>query len=89
MNRDMSSIQEVEAAFDDLADMLEKRILEKGEGLFTSAHESLGVIEEEHYELIDAVRSNDPEKIKKEMLDVAVAAFWGYVTAKNQYPGLN
>jgi len=84
MIRDITSSVSIEEAFDEFGQMLDQRLAEKGEGLFVSAHESLGVVEEEHIELIEAVKENNEDKIAKELLDVAIAAFWGYVSIKNK-----
>lgn len=46
---------------------------EKGDGIFVSAHESLGVIAEEYHELVEAVR--DRRGIEDELLDLAVACY--------------
>jgi len=40
-------------------------------GDFQSTHEALGVAVEEWQELGDEIRANDPEKIKRECLDLA------------------
>ncbi len=42
-------------------------------GLFTSAHEGYGIIAEELMELLDAIKSNDIERIKSEAVQVAAA----------------
>ena len=42
-------------------------------GNIASSHEALGVITEEYYELIEAVRSNSLTNIANEALDVAAA----------------
>lgn len=46
----------------------------KGAGAFVSAHEILGCITEEYQELIDAVRDDDFDDIRGELLDIAVGA---------------
>lgn len=43
-------------------------------GGFSSVHEGLGVITEEYHELIEAVRSNDPAKIREEATQLAAMA---------------
>ena len=55
---------------------LRRQIAKKGILSFCSSHESLGVIDEEHKELNDAIRSNDREQIKQELRDMVVAATW-------------
>jgi NTP pyrophosphatase (non-canonical NTP hydrolase) len=43
-------------------------------GEFHSVHEGLGVITEEYFELVDAVRSNNGYEIDKESIQVAAMA---------------
>jgi 16S rRNA C1402 N4-methylase RsmH len=50
-----------------------QRLIEKGDGSFVSTHEALGVITEEYQELVEAIKSNDIDKVKKELLDLGVA----------------
>jgi hypothetical protein len=53
---------------------------EKGYHSFSSIHEILGVVDEEHHELKDAVKHNNHEEIKQELLDIAVGCIWGVVS---------
>lgn len=53
------------------------RLKEKGSGTFKSRHEILGIVTEEHFELIDAVKSGTLEEVKQELLDIAVGALFG------------
>ncbi len=55
---------------------LRRQIAKKGILSFCSSHESLGVLDEERKELIDAIQSNDRETIKQELRDIVVAAMW-------------
>jgi NTP pyrophosphatase (non-canonical NTP hydrolase) len=50
-----------------------ERLEEKGWGTLASTHEILGVINEEHAELIEAVKSNNRAAVRDEILDIAVA----------------
>jgi hypothetical protein len=52
---------------------------------FISTHEGLGVLTEEYHELIEAVRSNDHQKVCKEAIDVAVTA--AFILASDIYYG--
>lgn len=59
---------------------LEKSLIAKndrhsGEG-FVSSHEMLGVVTEEYYELVEAVKSNHPRRIQDELEDVLAACFF-------------
>lgn len=71
--------EEIDFGLDVLKLALSKRLEEKGLGIFVSPHEILGVITEEYKELIDAVHKND--NVKGELLDIAVAAIFGYMSA--------
>lgn len=52
----------------------------KGDLGFISSHETLGVITEEYYELCEAVHENNEKRIVNELMDVVIAAFFGYAT---------
>jgi len=62
---------------------LRRRLKEKGNGIFISSHEALGSVTEEYNELVDAVTKNDPVNFMEECLDVAVAAFFSYVSMRH------
>lgn len=57
-----------------VAECIDKRIRKHGAGAFVSAHEGFGVIAEEYHELAEAMRSNDPQRVMEEAMDVAVGA---------------
>lgn len=62
-----------------------ERLREKGEngdGIFVSAHESLGVIAEEYHELVVAVREHCG--VADELLDLAVACVLGMACREQQ-----
>jgi len=50
-----------------------RRLEQKGHLSFASTHEALGIIDEEHHELTEAVQSNDHRQFENECLDIAVA----------------
>lgn len=58
-------------SLEQISEKTNQRLEEKGEGIFVSAHEALGIITEEYNELVWAVQAN--AKIKNELLDIAVA----------------
>lgn len=62
---------------EELGDELIRRIKQKGDLSFTSTHEILGVLEEEFDEVHEAVHQNNHQKLKKELQDIIVGAFWG------------
>jgi len=79
--RTEANFGEIQVALDALRSTLQRRLDQHGKGKFCSTHEGLGVITEEYHELVDAVQSNEPSDYKSECLDVAVAAFWAYLSA--------
>lgn len=59
---------------------LRLRIEAKGRGLFYSPHEGLGVVTEEYYELVEAVREG--AGVVDEAVDLSVAALWAAVSER-------
>lgn len=53
------------------------RLKQKGRGAFLSRHEILGSIEEEHIELVLAVKGEPLACVRDELLDIAVGALFG------------
>jgi len=62
----------IEDAFEKVILKFQEKLKEKGKMSLCSTHECLGLINEEHNELIEAVRSNSPEEFEEEMTDVGV-----------------
>jgi len=58
---------------DKLGHILHKR----GVGTYASRHEIAGLIAEEYHELLEALKNNDMEEFKQELLDIAVACLFG------------
>lgn len=77
-NRKQVPNAHVDEAIMKLRNKLYSRLEEKGNGTLASTHEILGIIEEEHDELKEAVRSNRSELVMRELLDIAVACVFGY-----------
>jgi NTP pyrophosphatase (non-canonical NTP hydrolase) len=67
----------IDNAFEKLGEKIKYRLKEKGKRTFASNHEILGIITEEYYELIEAVKNNDDNKIHDELLDIAVGCILG------------
>ncbi len=59
-----------------VAEALEEAIEKKGKWALQSTHEILGLVTEEHHELVEAVRVGTPHHIKSELKDIAVAAIF-------------
>jgi hypothetical protein len=56
---------------------LQRRTDKHGPLCFIGPHETLGILDEEFDELRDAVRANDSEEERKELMDIAVGAVFG------------
>ena len=85
-NRPQVGVASINQGIQELRDKLYLRLAEKGHGVFASRHEILGVIEEEMTELKEIVRDNSSDgqqKYKEELLDVAVAALFGYISMES------
>jgi hypothetical protein len=67
----------IDTALRDIINLLSERLDKKGRGIFLSSHEILGLVTEEMGKLEEAVRKNDPENQKRELMDIAVAAILG------------
>lgn len=61
-----------------------KNMDKKGNHSFASIHEILGVITEEYYELIEAIKENNHEKILEELMDVGTVAQFGIACIKSK-----
>ena len=73
-----------------LATELDRRLAKKGRGAYLSKHEALGVITEEFYELVDAVRNDEnPSQFLEECMDVAVAAIFTLASYEAHYDPLS
>lgn len=81
MQRPEISDESILKAIEFLTRELARRMEQHGRGAFASAHESLGDLTEEYYELIGAIQSNDVVKIGEETADVAVSALWALATS--------
>jgi NTP pyrophosphatase (non-canonical NTP hydrolase) len=64
-------------AIADLMNCLKIRLTQKGDGAFASPHEVFGVVIEEVLELLLAILNNNPEAVRRELLDIAVACVFG------------
>ena len=71
--RKFIEIASLESSAIEIVDKTYARLHQKGWGTFSSSHEILGIITEEYHELIDAVKSNNLDKVHEELLDIAVA----------------
>ncbi len=54
---------------------------------YASVHETLGIVAEEYYELIEAIKNGSREGIISELEDIAVGCLWGIASLKQQMHG--
>jgi len=85
VTRKQVSDVDIDDALKDLAGHLSFRLNQKGKGSLASSHEILGLATEEHFELIEAVKSDNPRRVKEELLDLAVACVFGYACIDGSY----
>lgn len=76
-NRFPIAINNVERGVGEFEAAWLERLNKKGYGIFISTHEILGVVNEEHHELVEAIKNNDLENIREELMDIAVACIHG------------
>jgi hypothetical protein len=67
-----------------VAHQLGVRIAQHGPESFIGPHETLGILWEEFAELCDAVRANDRQQVRAELMDIAVAAVFGIASQDDQ-----
>jgi len=76
-NRIKLSVEQCNVAMRLCAAELDYRLNEKGSGTFSSRHEIQGCVTEEYHEAVVALKTNDVEHYKKELLDIAVSCIFG------------
>lgn len=57
-----------------------RRLQVKGHGAYVSSHETMGIITEEYDEAKDAVRANDHQHLRAELIDIAVGCLIGIIS---------
>jgi NTP pyrophosphatase (non-canonical NTP hydrolase) len=80
------SKEHILAGLEDITAKLTKRLVQKGYGSYASRHEILGILLEEMDEVVEAIRSDHEQgyvEFKKELLDVAIGALFGYICMGN------
>lgn len=81
-SRPIVSKDNLEDVLYDLKTLIKSKIVKHGPRTYFNSHHALGVITEEYWELIEAVKSNDENRVLEELMDVAVACVWA---AASQY----
>lgn len=77
MKREIISKNALVQSIGEISDKTDYQMEKKGPGAWGSTHEVLGVITEEYWELQEAIKNNNMEEIKKELMDIAVACHFG------------
>ena len=72
MSREKIRKESLDTATQETISMIHHRLIQKGDGTYSSIHEILGIVAEEYDELIDAVRKNNQMECYKELKDIAV-----------------
>ena len=75
-SRPIVSQEDISDAIGDLKCMVKQKAKKHGPRVYLTPHNALGIITEEYWELIEAIKSNDPNRIYSEIMDVAVACIW-------------
>lgn len=86
LNRSEVTDEQVTKGSIDFAEMLEYRLAHKGHGSYASRHEILGIVEEELLEAKEAIRVDGQagyDHYAQELLDIAVAALFGYICLRS------
>ena len=96
-NRNAVTNEDIAQGLIDLRNTLERRLAQKGNHCWMSRHEVLGIITEEYHEVVEEVRKSCQKKelrsrpgdsrplitnLEHELLDLAVAAIYGYINVK-------
>lgn len=71
---------EIMEAMNAFVKAVEARMAKHGRGAFVGKMEALGTCTEEWKELMDACQSGDIRAVRRESMDLAVAAFWSYLS---------
>lgn len=77
INRKQIEENEITISMAEIHLKLKKRLQTYGNGTFASKHEILGIIAEEYHELVEAVKNEDLNNVKEELLDIAVGCLFG------------
>ena len=85
MKREDLDERSLQLAFRDLRVAMHKNLIKKGLGKLASPHEALGMIAEEQKELVDAIQANDAAWIRRELMDLAVAALFAVACDTPKY----
>jgi hypothetical protein len=74
----------IKTALDRITKKLNQRLQIKGQYGYMSRHETLGIITEEFWELVQAVQGNKSDEYESELIDVAVGCLFGLASRLEQ-----
>lgn len=77
MVRDRISDDYIASAITEVSQHLGQMVRDKGDAAFVSSHEILGKLAEEFQEYMEAVRQNNYNTIRKELIDIGVIVLFG------------
>ncbi|MBW3545119.1 MAG: hypothetical protein KY428_05875 [Bacteroidetes bacterium] len=86
MDRKEVSQEVVLKAVEVLVQNVGQRMEKHGTGAFVSPHEALGVLREEEWELVEAIKSNDPYRVAEEWMDVATTCIFAVASMMASEP---
>lgn len=81
MIRDKLDLEYLNHCIKKVTDKIYARIKETGDGTYAGPHETYGIIAEEFDELRDAMRANDANGFRDELIDLAVACIVGLASS--------
>lgn len=82
MKRDFINKLEIEKELNNIKNYLYEILEKKGYGAYASPHEILGSITEEYLELCYAIKVDDKNNTRDELIDIAVVCIFGCVCLK-------
>jgi hypothetical protein len=86
MERRIVTDEVLEQVLKILIQRIGERIEKHGRGAFASGHEGLGVLEEERWELVEALKANDPNRIAEEWIDCATTCVLAVASMVKETP---
>lgn len=77
MSRKLINPLQIEETLKVLSQSISEAIERKGAGALVSSHEIAGIVSEEYLEMMEALRKNNHDILRSELLDIAVGAVFG------------
>lgn len=83
VNRPVFQAVDVKGCHEYILHVAKRRLAEKGEGIYLSSHETLGIVTEEYHEFVKAVQDDNTGAQYEELVDIAVACLLGMASIEN------